>query len=241
MIVGMSGNERREDDTRSRKNQKKSPFNNALLAPERQICKTLFGQFSLPGKSCRERHQAPYIALFVFSLTIMMHHAVVLARQARDHCSFAFPSTFTFFSQFLCPSRLPQDPKMSNGILPRKHVAAESSLSLSLSLCFWRGLLLRKLTKSSSVREHVWWKNKHLQALENNIFCLLHVDDDVDASSSSCLLRQHACLLLSLLLLLLFLWQFPYSFCILLVGSWCPSAATFWNHSSHIIINKLCD
>ncbi len=114
------------------------------------------------------------------------------------------------------------------------------SLSLSLSVCFWRALLLRKLTKSSSVREHVWWKNKHLQALENNIFCLLHVDDDVDASSSSCLLPQHASLLLSLLLLL-FLWQFPYSFCILLVGSSCPSAATFWNHSSHIIINKLCD
>ncbi len=63
-----------------------------------------------------------------------MHHAVVLARQARDHCSFAFPSTFPFFSQYLCPSRLPQDPKMSNGILPRKHVAPESSLSLSLSL-----------------------------------------------------------------------------------------------------------
>jgi hypothetical protein len=83
----------------------------------------------------------------------------------------------------------------------------ELSLSLSLSLCFWRALLLRKLTKSSSVREHVWWKNKHLQALENNIFCLLHVDDDVDASSSSCLLPQHACLLLSLLLL--YLWQFP--------------------------------
>jgi hypothetical protein len=119
----------------------------------------------------------------------------------------------------------------------------ELSLSLSLSVCFWRGLLLRKLTKSSRVREHVWWKNKHLQVLENNIFCLLHVDDDVDASSSTCLLPQHACLLLSLLVLLvlLFLWQFPFSFCILLVGSSCPSAATFWNRSSHIIINKLCD
>jgi hypothetical protein len=73
--------------------------------------------------------------LLVFLLKIMMHHAVVLARQARDHCSFAFPSTFPFFSQFICPCRLPQDPKMSKGILPRKHVAAESSLSLALSLC----------------------------------------------------------------------------------------------------------
>lgn len=124
-----------------------------------------------------------------------------------------------------------------------KKTRCSSESSLSLSLCFWRGLLLRKLTKSSSVREHVWWKNKHLQVLENNIFCLLHVDDDVDASSSTCLLPQHTCLLSSLLVLLvlLFLWQFPFSFCILLVGSSCPSAATFWNHSSHIIINKLCD
>jgi hypothetical protein len=134
MIVGMSGNGRREDDTWSRKNQKKSPFNNALLAPEKQICKTL----SLPGKSCRERRHAPsfppFALVFAFSLTIMMNHAVVLARQARDHCSFAFPSTFPFFSQFLCPSRLPQDPKMSNGILPRKHVAAESSLSVCVLL-----------------------------------------------------------------------------------------------------------
>jgi len=72
MIVGMSGNEKREDDTWSRKNQKKSPFNNALLAPERQICKTLCGQFSLPGKSCRERHQAPsfppFALVFLFFL-----------------------------------------------------------------------------------------------------------------------------------------------------------------------------
>ncbi len=134
MIVGISGNERREDDTWSRKNQKKSPFSNALLAPEKQICKTLTPWKELQRETPSSLLSSLCSRVFVFSLTIMMHHAVVLARQARDHCSFAFPSTFPFFSQFLCPSRLPQDPKMSNGILPRKHVAAESSLSLSLSL-----------------------------------------------------------------------------------------------------------